>query len=170
MMFGCGLSGSEVRKLILEHGLVREYLDLNVQLTPNGFDLSLRDVYSFNYLGRIDFSNANRMIPDAVKLDFEGDVYFLKPGVYKVVFNEVLNLPRDLFALGFPRSSLLRCGVTIYCAVFDAGYHGRSESLMMVGNPHGFILEKNARIVQLVFFRLEEPTEGYKGQYLGENL
>ncbi|MBS7246694.1 MAG: deoxyuridine 5'-triphosphate nucleotidohydrolase [Candidatus Jordarchaeales archaeon] len=169
-MFECGLSGHEVRKLILEHSLVSDYLDLNVQVTSNGFDLSLRDVYSFNGPGRVDFSNAGRLIPDAVKLNPEGNVYSLKPGAYKVVFNEVLNLPRDIFALGFPRSSLLRCGVTVHCAVFDAGYHGRSESLMTVSNPYGFILEKNARIVQLVFFRLSEPSEGYKGKYLGENL
>ncbi|MBS7287526.1 MAG: deoxyuridine 5'-triphosphate nucleotidohydrolase [Candidatus Freyarchaeota archaeon] len=170
MRLGGALSGSEIRKLILEHGLVKEYVNLDVQLTSNGFDLSLREVHSFNGPGRVDFSNVNRIIPDTVKLEPKGGAYFLKPGMYKVVFNEVLNLPNDVIALGFPRSSFLRCGATVCCAVFDAGYHGRSESLMIIGNPHGFFLEKNARIVQLAFFRLEEPSEGYRGQYLGENL
>jgi dUTP pyrophosphatase len=49
---------------------------------------------------------------------------------------------------------LLRCGVTVNTAVWDAGYSGRSESLLVVYQPEGFDLQKNARIVQLVFFQL----------------
>jgi dUTP pyrophosphatase len=72
-------------------------------------------------------------------------------------------------ALAMPRSSLLRCGVTVHTAVWDAGYSGRSQSLMVVYNPRGFRLQRNARIVQLVFFRLTQETEGYQGIYQGEN-
>ena len=53
---------------------------------------------------------------------------------------------------------------------WDAGYHGRSQSLMMVYNPQGFRLQKNARIIQLIFFRLTSETEGYSGTYQGENI
>ncbi len=163
------LSGREIRRLILEQKIIEEYLDLDIQLAPNGFDLSLREIHSFTSSGYVDFSNAKRSLSSTVKLNPKNGVYSLKPGSYKVVFNEVLRLPNDVVALGFPRSSLLRCGVTVHCAVFDAGYYGRSESLLFVGNSHGFTLEKNARIVQLVLFRLSEPSEGYKGRYLGEN-
>ncbi|HLB27762.1 MAG TPA: deoxyuridine 5'-triphosphate nucleotidohydrolase, partial [Dehalococcoidales bacterium] len=72
--------------------------------------------------------------------------------------------------LGRPRSSLLRCGVTVNTAVWDAGYSGRSQSLLVVYNPLGFRLQKDARVVQLVFFRLTGETEGYKGAYQGENI
>jgi len=73
-------------------------------------------------------------------------------------------------ALARPRSSLLRCGVTVDTAVWDAGYSGRSQSLMVVYNPLGFRLQRNARIVQLVFLRLTRETEGYRGAYQGENI
>ena len=73
-------------------------------------------------------------------------------------------------ALGQPRSSLLRCGVTINMAVWDAGYSGRGQALLTVFNPHGFKLQKNARVAQLVFFQLAAETEGYNGTYQGENL
>ena len=73
-------------------------------------------------------------------------------------------------ALGRPRSSLLRCGVTVNTAVWDAGYSGRSQSLLVVYNPLGFRLQKDARVVQLVFFRLTGETKGYQGKYQGENL
>jgi dUTP pyrophosphatase len=73
-------------------------------------------------------------------------------------------------ALARPRSSLLRCGVTVNTAVWDAGYSGRSQSLMVVYNSHGFRLQRNARLVQLVFLRLTEETEGYHGAYQRENI
>jgi dUTP pyrophosphatase len=73
-------------------------------------------------------------------------------------------------ALGRPRSSLLRCGVTVGMAVWDAGYSGRSQSLMVVYNPQGFRLQKNARVAQLIFLPLSQKTEGYQGAYQGENI
>ena len=72
--------------------------------------------------------------------------------------------------LARPRSSLLRCGVTVGTAVWDAGYSGRSQSLMVIYNPQGIRLQKNARIIQLVFFQLTQETEGYRGIYQGENI
>jgi dUTP pyrophosphatase len=95
----------------------------------------------------------------------------LLPGCYLVTYNEVVNLPRGIMALARPRSSLLRCGVSIHNAVWDAGYSGRSQSLMVVYNTEGFRLYRNARIVQMVFFFLSrEAAEGYRGMFQGENI
>lgn len=93
------------------------------------------------------------------------------PGCYLVTYNEVVNLPKDVMALAMPRSSLLRCGVSVHTAVWDAGYSGRSQSLMAIYNPRGFRLLKDARIIQLVFLRLShEVAEGYQGMFQRENL
>lgn len=95
----------------------------------------------------------------------------LKKGAYKVVYNEVVDIPEDCAGLAFPRSSLLRCGAFIHCAVWDPGYRGRSESLLIVENEKGLRLKKNARLVQLVFMKLEEKAKSlYSGKYKGENL
>ena len=83
----------------------------------------------------------------------------------------MVNLPPDLMALGRPRSSLLRSGVALHTAVWDAGYRGRSQSLLTVHHPGGFRLQRNARVAQLVFFRLATPPgQGYQGRYQGEGL
>jgi dUTP pyrophosphatase len=104
-------------------------------------------------------------------LAFDGlDFIDLMPGAYIVSYNEIVHLPRDVMALARPRSSLLRCGVTINTAVWDAGYSGRSQSLMVVHNPHGVRLQRNARLMQLVFLQLTRETEGYQGVYQGENI
>ena len=73
-------------------------------------------------------------------------------------------------ALARPRSSLLRSGVSIHNAVWDAGYSGQSQALMVVYNEHGFKLSKNSRILQLVFMELGSATTApYEGNYQGES-
>ncbi len=155
-----------------EPPLIEAWLDLDLQLQPNGFDLTLREVSRFRGPGTIARDNAGRVLPDLEPLSFAEDgTLHLPPGPYHVLFNEVVNLPNDLMALGRPRSSLGRCGVAIHSAVWDAGYRGRSTSLLVVSNPDGFRVERDARVLQLVFCGLARPaSEGYRGVYQGENL
>ena len=137
------------------------------QLQPAGVDLTLDKVFTFSSIGQIKRDNVS--LPEVKEL--EGSKFFLKPGCYKIRFREIVEIPEDCIALAFPRSSLLRMGATINLAVWDPGYKGRGEALLIVTNPHGIILEKGARIVQIVYFRLEEkPKEKYSGQYQGENI
>ncbi len=160
------------QRILADPPLISQWLDLEEQLQPNGFDLTLRDVGRFAGPGTIARDNAGRQLPDVEPLRFaDGGLLDLLPGPYQIVFNEVVDLPTDLMALGRPRSSLGRCGVSIHSAVWDAGYRGRSTSLLIVNNPAGFRVASNARLLQLVFFGLAAPVaEGYRGAYQGENL
>ena len=94
----------------------------------------------------------------------------LMPGSYIITYNEIVHIPTNLMALARPRSSLLRCGVNIGTAVWDAGYSGRSQSLMLVYNSSGFRVQKNARVAQLIFMPLTTETDGYSGKYQNENI
>jgi len=110
-------------------------------------------------------------VSDLAPLVFNGlDFIDLIPGAYIITYNEIIHLPKNIMALAAPRSSLLRCGVTVNTAVWDTGYSGRSQSLMVVYNPQGFRIQRNARIVQLVFFQVTQETEGYHGAYQQENI
>ncbi|MHB8618685.1 MAG: deoxyuridine 5'-triphosphate nucleotidohydrolase [Chloroflexota bacterium] len=140
------------------------------QLQPCGLDLTLATVYELTEAGRLGVHD--RHLPDRVPLafDFWGWLH-LAPGHYSVLYNETVCLPLDLMALGRPRSSLQRCGATLHTAVWDPGYTGRSESLLVIHNAGGIDLQKDARILQLVFFRLQQPTSApYAGHYQRENL
>ena len=152
--------------------LIENYVSLEDQLQPNGFDLSLHKVSRLTVPGRIGADNADRLLPATEPLEFDADGWLtLPPGPHLITFNEVVNLPSDLMALGRPRSSLLRSGVALHTAVWDAGYRGRSQSLLTVHHPNGFRLQRNAQLAQLVFFRLVTPPEqGYRGRYQGEGL
>ncbi|MBS3069152.1 deoxyuridine 5'-triphosphate nucleotidohydrolase [Candidatus Micrarchaeota archaeon] len=139
------------------------------QMQPIGVDLTLGEIHAFEGAGRIDFDNSHRVLPKTRKMEFENEIR-LEKGCYKVVFNEHVSIPSDCAAFAYPRSSLLRCAADMHCAVWDPGYDGRSEAMLVVENPHGIVLEKNAKLAQLVFVKLlEEARELYAGAYKGEN-
>jgi dUTP pyrophosphatase len=153
-----------------EPRLVSGLIDADRQVQPAGLDVTLGAVFQLTESGRLGLDE--RHVPDRVPLafDFWGWLH-LAPGAYMVQLNETVRLPLDIMALGRSRSTLLRCGATLHTAVWDPGYGGRSECLLTVDNPGGIELQKDAAIMQLVFFRLEQPTEtGYSGRYQGENL
>jgi len=166
------LSKQDIINLIQQKpSLIEEYVNLEEQLQPNGFDLTLREAAAIQTGGRIAVSNADRVISNLCPLAFDDqDNLELAAGAYVVTFNEIVNMPKNISALGAPRSSLLRCGAGLHTAVWDAGYCGRSQSLLVVYNPLGFRVQRNARIGQLVFFELAGDTEGYTGCYQGENI
>jgi len=166
------LSRQEIYRLLKqEPPLVESYLDLDEQVQPNGIDLTLREVALLESSGKIAVKNTERQLPGLAPLAFDGLGFIdLIPGIYLITYNEIVHLPNNVMALARPRSSLLRCGVTVGTAVWDAGYCGRSQSLMVVYNSQGFRLQKNARVVQLVFLWLSGETEGYQGAYQNENI
>jgi len=151
--------------------LIKDFVKLEDQLQPNGFDLTVRDIASIQSQGKIGVTNTLRKLSDLTPLSFKGEEFlYLAPGSYVVTYNEIVHLPKKVMALGAPRSSLLRCGVTVHMAVWDAGYSGRSQSLLTVYNPIGFQIQKNSRVAQLVFMELADETEAYNGAYQGENI
>lgn len=141
------------------------------QYQPNGIDLTIARVESFRTHGKL--LTDTKVLPGTTPL-FEGldsGSVWLPRGEYLITFNETINLPNDVMAYILPRSSLLRMGVAIHGAVWDAGYHGQGSSLLVVYNEHGWNVGKNARVAQLVFHRLEQPTgQGYDGSYQHEGL
>jgi dUTP pyrophosphatase len=166
------LSKQDIHRLLQKKPpLIEGYISLEEQVQPNGIDLTLRDIALLQSSGRITVEDSQRLVPDVAPLVFDGLGFIdLMPGAYIITYNEIVHLPKNIMALGRPRSSLLRCGVTVDTAVWDAGYSGRSQSLMVVYNPQGFRLQRNARVAQLIFLRLSRKTEGYHGAYQGENI
>ncbi|MFH1381798.1 MAG: deoxyuridine 5'-triphosphate nucleotidohydrolase [Chloroflexota bacterium] len=166
------LAKPDLEKLIRQQPpLIENYLDLAAQLQPNGFDLTLREICLLQSAGQLAVDNNQRQVSALAPLVFDGLGFIdLIPGPYLITFNEIVHLPDNIMALGRPRSSLLRCGVTVGTAVWDAGYSGRSQALLVVYNTQGIRLQQNTRVMQLVFFRLTGATEGYHGTYQGENI
>ena len=162
------LNNEELREEV-ERGLVEDYVDLDKQLTPNGFDLTVDEIHEFEGEGRLDFSNDERVIPDTEKLEASDGWWDLGPGCYKIRTNEVVDLPSDVIGFAYPRSSLLRMGCTIENGVWDAGYRGKSEFLLIVENEDGVRIQEDARVNHIVFERISETENTYRGRYQDES-
>jgi len=169
-MESCVLTGKEIRELISRNKLIENYIDLDTQITPNGFDMTVREIHKIVSGGAVDFSNEKRKLSETEKLDFVDEFVFLEKGAYKIVYNEIVNIPSNIVALGRPRSTLLRCGANVGTAVWDRGYSGRSESLLSVDNEKGIKIYKDARVLQLVFMRTLTDESLYNGIFLKENI
>lgn len=153
--------------IISGEGYVENFVNENVQRQGAGVDLTVKEIERFTEAGRLDFDNSSRQIASGE--DISGEE--LEGGnSYRVTYNEKISVPENALGLVFPRSSLLRNGCHLVTAVWDPGYEGRGQGLLQVLNPEGIVLEEDARIGQIVFFRLEgEVSEGYDGKYQGEN-
>ncbi len=157
--------------MLAAHPPLVEDVDVATQLQPNGVDLRVDRVQRLTSPALFGVSDAIRepAAREDVKPDADG-WWDLHQGAYVITYREKVNLPPDLTALIRPRSTLLRSGVAIHGAVWDAGYTGRGEGLLSVLNHRGYRLQRGARVAQLVFFRLSSPTgQGYAGKYQGEN-
>lgn len=166
------LNRQEIEKLIKEEGLIANFINLDTQLTPNGFDLTIGDIFEFDGPGALDFSNKERktpagkaVLPKKENPDDKFGWWHLARGAYKIITNEVVNIPKDLTAIAFSRSSLLRMGAFVQNGVWDAGFRGKSEFILVVENPNGIRIKQNARIIQLLFTKINETAQGYDGAY-----
>ncbi|UEC41830.1 MAG: putative deoxyuridine 5'-triphosphate nucleotidohydrolase [Methanothrix sp.] len=157
---------------ILDRGVVVDMLDPDLQVQICGVDLTLRSVERFVTRGAVDYDNREREVSKTEEIAFDAAGWAaLDPGCYLVTFNEAVSIPKTMAALARPRSSLLRSGATVETALWDPGYRGRSQSLLVVFNPGGLRVKRNARLIQLAFYRLSAISDkGYEGAYQNENL
>ncbi len=166
------LNREKLETLIEEEDLISNYPHLETQITPNGFDLTVGEIHRLEDSGKLDFSNSEREIPETEpiepeKKDPEDDYgwWELEAGVYKIVFNEKVKVPKDLVGVMEPRSSLLRMGAFTVNGFWEAGFEGTGECLLKVENSEGIEIKENARICQIAFTEMEEVEKGYDGRY-----
>ena len=146
--------------------------DLETQTQSNGVELTLAQLACFEGAGALAFDNSERVLPPTATVEFDAEGWVhLPPGAYKVRFTETVSVPLDRFAISRPRSSLLRMGASMPTALWDSGFRGKGEGLLVVHNPHGLRLRRGARLIQLVFFQTASPTgKPYAGVYQNAGL
>lgn len=162
------LAGEDLREALKrEPPLVEGLLDPEIQVQPNGIEFTLSGVAALVGPGSLAFDNRERTLAKTRKIAFDDEGWTdLVAGAYRIGFNEVVHIPDDVFAIARPRSSLQRSGVSVVTALWDSGFQGESESLLVVHNRHGFRVRQGARLIQLIFFRmLKEVETPYSGRY-----
>lgn len=137
-----------------------------------GVDLTLKSVYVIFNDGLV---LKDKTVLPKYKEIIPGldNYYYLNKGTYIVELNEGVKLNKNNTALIIMRSSLNRCGVTIQSAVWDPGYTTKTNNeiktmsvRLTVDTDKGFVVEKNARICQILVFE-NEDCNLYNGQWQG---
>jgi len=165
------LNSKAIRQLIETQQLITGYVDLDKQLQPAGFDISLKEVHAYWGAGAVDFDNKERKLAPTRQLQPDASGWYTLPqGCYMIVYNEAVKMPLTVVALARARSTILRNAAAIETAVWDPGYQGRSSSLLVVHNPSGIRLKQDARVAQLVFYSTDEVERGYSGVYQNERM
>ena len=165
------LNSKAIKQLIETQQLISGYIDLDKQLQPAGFDLSLKEVHTYWGSGVVDFDNKERKLAPTRQLKPDDNGwYILREGCYMIVYNEAVKMPLNVVALARSRSTILRNAAAIETAVWDPGYQGRSSSLLVVHNPNGIRVKQDSRVAQLVFFSTDDVEKGYSGVYQNENM
>jgi dUTP pyrophosphatase len=165
------LAGAELSAL-MEGGAVEGMRDKSLQTQMCAVELTLSKVERFSSRGSVDFDNSERALSVCQHVPFDENGWVcLQCGAYLVTWNEIVSVPPDMAAIARPRSSLLRNGATICTALWDPGYKGRSQSMLVVYNIAGLRLKRDARLLQLLFVRLSSKADRlYSGIYQGENI
>lgn len=158
----------EIEKLIRYNDMVSGYGNLNDQLQPNGFDLTLDKIYRYDESGFV--GNKEKYIPKYKVIEPEVTGYYLPMGTYAFDIAETIKLPLDICALTIQRSSLMRCGCITNIGWWDSGYNGKGFSQLIVNNYYGFRISQHAKIIQMIFLNNTQQTEGYKGSYQLEGV
>jgi deoxycytidine triphosphate deaminase len=160
MMLGAG----ELNKLI-GGGLIENHEPSSVG--GAGYDLRVDRIYSIGSGSML--SEDERRTPKVSEMDFTQ--YRLGPGEYILCETlERINMPEDLAARVLNRSTLFRCGVSLFHALIDPGFHGTLTFGMKNLSAHEFLLGRHSRIAQIVFERVSGDTIGYDGRYQGGKI
>ena len=95
----------------------------------------------------------------------------IKPGDYYLASTlEIINTPKDLMPLVFPRTSLFRAGLLLLNSKTDPGYKGTLTMGLKNLSDFDVKLQMGARICNIVFFKIEGSTVGYRGQHQGGRI
>jgi|WetSurMetagenome_2_1015567.scaffolds.fasta_scaffold02220_7 dUTP pyrophosphatase len=182
------LGSKEIKRLIETENLVSGYINIEEQLQPDGFDLTVNKIERF--IGRGALLTDTKYLPEMLELKTKQmvypqiitkdsglpiitekvrDIWELDEGVYLAYFNETIRLPKSVSSIHIQRSTFMRCGNLSIVGTWDMGYNGKGCTMIHIANPYGLVLEKNTRIVKMQFMPV---TEGfmYGGSYQNENI
>lgn len=111
-----------------------------------------------------DFSEIQQV---GIDLTVSEDIKLEHGRSYNVLFNETIELPTDIFASIFQRSSYSRKGIFTTTGVYDPGYIGSLGCTIYNMSGETIEIPKNTRIAQIVCFKAESAS-AYNGQFQGK--
>ncbi len=144
----------------------------DMKVNPNGVDVRLDNVARIDD-GKLIMIGGEKFEVDTPSMEDsyippEDKVFSFEPGYYVVRYAETFEIPMGHIGLVYPRSTLMRNGLMLFSAVWDAGYEGKGVGGLAVFNEAE--IQKGTRIGQMVMFEAKDSSGEYDGQYQGEGM
>lgn len=165
------LGAKQLLQLVNEKKLMEGLCEREL-ISPEGagFDIRIGELYKIKGKGFMGITE--RETPEmeliakfeegkTVKVSLESRVYYLMKTI------ERINMPQDLLAISTPRSTLFRSGVYIFGGQVPPGYCGELSMGIYNFRNDVFELEMGARVLHIMFSRVEGESNLYKGQWQG---
>ena len=136
-----------------------------------GFDLRLSSLSSVGS-GSGSLRTSTRRTPQNELLDADANSCFaLDSGkTYLATTIEEFDLPPDMAAIFFPRSTLFRSGVAFHSSVLPPGYIGPMTFALTNHHHQSFEIERLARFAHVVFHSVIGDVGLYRGQWQGGRI
>ena len=139
----------------------------NVQaedVQPNAVDLRLAKVLRIKpTLFEIDAANNKKhRETEVIEPDAEG-FWYLEPGAYEVVMENIIEVGPDEAGFVITRSTLNRANCYLTSGLYDSGYHGAMCGVIHVGTGP-IKIQKGTRVGQYLSWKAE-ALHAYNGSY-----
>lgn len=163
------LGVAELLKLVKTKKLV-EGLSERELTNPEGagFDLRLGKVWEISgtaFLGLTERDSANSKLMAEFD-EKKNKTITIKPGEsFLVTTMEKVNLPIDITANMWLRSTLYRSGIILSGGNVAPGYSGELSFLFFNAGAAKVKIELGARIVHILFYEVKGKTNTYRGQW-----
>lgn len=158
--------------LVRNGKIVRNLSDREL-LTPEGVGFDLR-LASLSVVGNGSGSlriATRRTPPNELVTSDDNGCLSLSPGkTYLASTTEEFDLPPDLAATFFPRSTLFRSGVAFHSSVLPPGYVGPMTFALTNHHNQPFEMELGARFAHVVFHAVVGEVGLYRGQWQGGRI
>jgi len=133
-----------------------------------GFDIRVSEIFKIKNDGFLGVEDRKTPDIETIAKHDKNKEYFLKPGEYVLIKTiEKLNLPENVAALTFPRSTLQRCGILLLATQSSPGYKGELIFGLKNLGDKNFKLELGSRIAHVIFCEVKGRSAKYRGQWQG---
>lgn len=149
---------------IFNENIISNISNREEQIQQNGIDLTIKSISKLNNFTWYNILTKNeRKHIDRFDMKFNKEnTILLQIGIYDILFNEEINIPNEMCATIYTRSTLNRGWNFITAWLYDAWYKGMLGWILHINIP--LLLEKDSRIAQIVFNKAEKGGL-YEGIY-----
>lgn len=136
----------------------------------SGFDLCIGKIHEISgraFMGIEERNSAKSKLICEYKKNKKQSFIFRAGETYLITTREKVNIPEDITACMWLRSTLYRSGIIMSGGNIAPGYCGELSFLFYNAGEVEMEIEMGARIVHIIFWQVEGQSNLYRGQWKG---